>query len=95
MKNVKKSVYLGLLISIYMLVSVRYYQGNLSKTVVETAIHLLTVAPFFIGGTLLLVAILRKLTGERPSWEAIIRIYLTIGIIVEFFLGLHHYVTKV
>ena len=90
MKNVKKNLLLGLLISIYLLSSVRYYKENLAKTVVETLIHLFTVAPFLIGGTLVLIAVFRKLAGERPPWETIIRIYLTIGIIIEFILAIHH-----
>ena len=90
MKNVKKFLSIALLIMVYLFGSVRYYKENLGKTVVETLIHLLTVAPFFIGGTLVLVAVFRKLTGERPPWETIIRIYLTIGIIAEFILAIQH-----
>ena len=94
MKNIRKIFSIGLLVAIYLLCSVRYYHGNVSKTVLETLIHLLTVAPFIIGGTLVLVSIIRKIAGERLAWEAVIRIYLTVGIFVEFIIGIYHYVNK-
>ena len=94
MKSFKKIFAIVILIILYVLFSVRYYQGNLAKTALETGIHMLTVAPFLIGGTLILVSVLRKFTGERPPWAMVIRIYLTIGIFVEFILGIYHYVSQ-
>ncbi len=94
MKSLKKIFAITILIILYLIFSVRYYQGNFSKTALETCIHMLTVAPFLIGGTLVLVSVLRKVAGERLSWEAVIRIYLTLGIFVEFILGIYHYVNQ-
>ena len=77
--------------AVYLLCSLRYFPGQPAATMANTALHLLTVAPFLIGTILIGSSFYRKTTGENISWPRIVRIYLTLGIIVEFFLGLYNY----
>lgn len=82
---------IGLLALVYLLCSLRYYPGRLADSLVATLTQLLTVAPFSVGATILIAALFRKSTGERLPWGSVVRIFLTIGIVIEFFYGLHDY----
>jgi hypothetical protein len=56
-----------------------------------TVQQLLTTAPYCIGFTFVLVALLRYLhKGQRPPWDRILRIYLTLGIIIGFYFNLYN-----
>lgn len=78
---------------IYLLFAVRYYPGRPLDTLIATLEHLLVSLPFSFGCTLVIVSIVAKTTGSRPSGFFIFRLFLTIGIIVEFFYGLYHYLS--
>ncbi|MCK5227976.1 MAG: inner-membrane translocator [Desulfobulbaceae bacterium] len=91
MKTVKEKITLVVLIVIYLLCSMRYFPGRSVDTLIETLKHILSVAPYNIGVTLLAVTVYRKLLGERLPWDRVARIFLTAGIVLEFFFGLYHY----
>ena len=57
-----------------------------------TVEQLLTTAPYCIGFTFVLVAIIRYMhDGKRPAWDRIARIYFTIGILFAFYFALYEY----
>jgi len=90
----KERFSLALLAAVYLLCSVRYYPGQAAKTLLETVLQILYVAPLPGGATLLLVNFIQKSAGERMPWDRAARIYLTLGIITEFFFGLYHYLDQ-
>jgi O-antigen ligase len=54
--------------------------------------QLLVTAPYCIGFTFVLVAIIRYMhDGKRPAWDRIARIYFTIGILFAFYFALYEY----
>ncbi len=54
--------------------------------------QLLTTAPYCIGFTFVLVAIIRYIhDGQRPPWDRIARIFFTIGILFAFYFALYEY----
>lgn len=57
-----------------------------------TVEQLLTTAPYCIGFTFVLVAIIRYMhDGKRPAWDMIARIFFTIGILFAFYFALYEY----
>ena len=57
-----------------------------------TVEQLLTTAPYCIGFTFVLVAIIRYMhDGKRPAWDRIARIFFTIGILFAFYFALYEY----
>jgi hypothetical protein len=93
MKKLGEKISLVIMTAVYLLCSLRYFPGQPAATMTDTALHLLTVAPFLIGTILIGSSLYRKTTGENISWPKLARIYLTLGIIVEFFLGLYNYLS--
>jgi hypothetical protein len=91
MEKIGEKISLVIMTAVYLLCSLRYFPEQPAATMTDTALHLLTVAPFLIGTILIGLSFYRKTTGETISWPRIARIYLTLGIIVEFFLGLYDY----
>ena len=91
MKNFKERCTLVLLTLVYLLCVVRYYPGRLQDSLLATAEHLLTVAPFSIGATILIVSVLQRLGEGRLPWDRVARVFLGLGITFEFFFGLYHY----
>lgn len=77
--------------AVYLLCSLRYFPGQPVATITNTTLHLLTVAPFLVGAILIFSSFYKKTTGETITWPRMARIYLTLGIIVEFFMGLYNY----
>ena len=60
--------------------------------VAGTIEQLLTTAPYCIGFTFVLVAIIRYMhEGKRPAWDRIARIFFTIGIFFAFYFALYEY----
>ncbi len=94
MNKVKETVSLIVLISIYVIFSLRFFPGDFIKTAVETALQIVKVAPIPIGGTILLVSFLQRTSGEKLPMDRAVRIYLTIAIIVEFLFGIYDYASK-
>jgi len=65
---------------------------NLGAVIGGTLEQLLTTAPYCIGFTFVLVAIIRYMhDGKRPAWDRIARIYFTIGILFAFYFALYEY----
>jgi len=91
MEKIGEKISLVIMTVVYLLCSLRYFPGQPAATITNTGLHLLTVAPFLVGAILIFSSFYRKTTGETIAWQKMARIYLTLGIIVEFFLGLRHY----
>jgi hypothetical protein len=91
MGKTRENLTLLLLTLFYLLCSTRYFPNRPADTLLSTAQHLLTMAPFLVGGTLIARSVFHRFTGELLGWSRLMRIYLTLGLIAEFFLGLYHY----
>lgn len=87
----KNIVSLVVLTGVYLLCSLRYFPGNWAKTAVETMLQVVTVAPLPGGATLILVSFLQRSAEQKMPWDRMARIYLTIGLMVEFLFGVHDY----
>jgi len=81
----------ALLVLIYLVCSLRYFPGRAMKTLVATGTHLLTFAPFLIGGTIIVGRVFRAFAGINPPKMLLARIFLTLGLIAELFAGIYHY----
>lgn len=92
--KIRESLSLALLAAIYLAGSVRYFPGNAGKTVVETLVQILSVAPLPAGATILLVSFMQRRAGQRMPWDRMLRIYLTLGLMVELLYGLHDYLGR-
>ncbi len=95
MKNIKEKLSFCLLIAVYLVVSYRYFPDRLTDSLYHTLKHMLSVAPFTFGITLVVSAIFHKATGQRLPWDRAARIFFTIGIIIELFFGIHNYLSMV
>lgn len=93
MKKLKEKVSLALLIAVYIVLSFRYFPGNVSKTGIETLIEILSVAPLAGGATILFVSFLQRTSGEKVPWDRSLRLYLTVGVMAEFVFGVYHYLS--
>lgn len=91
MKELKNSISLLLLAGVYLVCSMRYFPGNVAKTLLESALQIVSIAPLPAGATLILVSFLQRSAGERMPWDRWVRIYLTIGVMVEVLFGVHAY----
>ena len=91
MKNIKEKISLFVLTAVYILFNVKYAAGQLSDSVVETLLQILTTAPVAVGLTILVVSFLQRMHGERLPYDRVFRIFLTFGIIVGFFLALNEF----
>ncbi len=87
----KEILYLILLSVIYLFCILRYFPDQPMNSLRATGVHLLNVSPYVIGLTIVITSMLNKISGERLAWDRVIRIYLTLGLIVEFFYGLYNY----
>ena len=91
MAKYKDPLVLITLSAIYLVCGIRYFPEQINKTAYSTLMHLLTVAPFIIGSLLIINSFVKKAAGESLSVSRIARIYLAIGITIEFFLGIYNY----
>ena len=65
---------------------------TLGAMIAGTVEQLLTTAPYCIGFTFVLVAIIRYMhDGKQPAWDRIARIFFTIGILFAFYFALYEY----
>jgi hypothetical protein len=89
----EKNTILPLLIlaGVYFVCSLRYFPGNAIKTVVETVLQIVTIAPIPGGATLVLVGFLQRSADQKMPWDRIARIYLTLGVVVEILFGIQNY----
>lgn len=93
MKKIREKISLTILTLIYLLLSFRYFPDQPAKSAVNTAEQLLIVAPFLIGAIFIFNSFFRKQTGENPAPEKMLRLALTLGIIIQFFIGISNYWT--
>lgn len=91
MQKIREHVFLAVLAVVYQLASVRYFPGRAMHSMVETLIHMLSVAPISLGATLLIVAVLQRLVKERLPFSRSLRLFLVVAICLEFIIGLAHY----
>ena len=94
MGRAKEATVLVVLATLYLLMSIHYFPGNAVKTLIETGIHLLSMLPFTAGLTLLFISLFRRFSGSSMSFAKGTRVFLTIGIIVEFLYGIYAYLEK-
>ncbi len=91
MQTIREHLSLAVLVVVYLLVSIRYFPGRAMHSLVETLIHMLSVAPVNLGATLVIVAVLQRLVKERLPVNRTVRLFLVTAICLEFILGLAHY----
>lgn len=91
MQKIRKHISLAILIVVYLLASVRYFPGRSMHSLLETMLHILSMAPINLGATLLLVAVLQRLVKERLPLDRMLRLFLMVAVCLEFILGLAHY----
>ena len=92
--STKEKISLFLLIVVYLLVTVRYFPNRPIETLSATMSHLLESVPYIIAVTILAVSVMQKVVGEKLPRNRIARIYLTFGLIAEFFFGIYHYLKQ-
>jgi len=93
MGKIREPLSLAIITAFYLLCSLRYFPGHPEESLVATLTELLTIAPFLLGGCLIARATVHRVSGAVLTWPKLLRIYLTLGLIVEFFLGLRNYYT--
>ena len=91
MGKFREPLILASLTAIYLLCSLRYFPDRGGETLLATLTEVLTVAPFLLGTTLIARNLCHRFGSANLPWSRLLRIYLTLGLIVEFFLGIYHY----
>jgi hypothetical protein len=79
------------LAAVYILFNLRYMPNQISRSLLETVVQLVTSAPIPVGLTILVVSFLTRMHGERVPWDRVVRMYFTFGIITGFLLALNEY----
>ena len=87
----KEKISLTGLVIFYLLCVIRYIPGDLGTTFYLTAKSFLTLAPFAVGLTIIVITIMQRVVGEKLPWDRILRFYLLFAIIIEIFAGLYNY----
>ena len=90
-KNIREYVSFSLLVLVYTVSSLRYFPGRWLDTLWATAVHIMSIGPYTIGGTLIVASILHKIAKEKLPWKNILRIFLAVSILIELFIGISHY----
>lgn len=88
---IKEKISLTGLVLFYLLCVVRYIPGDLGMTLYHTVKSFLTLAPFAVALTIVMVTVMQKIVGEKLSWDRILRFYLWFAIIIEIFAGVYNY----
>ena len=91
MSTLRDKITMFLLVVLYLLFSVRYFPGRLAETLVETAIHIFSMAPMSIGATIFIVALFQKLSGQKMLKVKVARIFLLVAIALELIVSLSLY----
>ncbi len=91
MKPLFEKISLVLTILAYLVFHLRL-GSSIGATVGATFEQLLNTAPYCIGFTWVLVAVLRYMhDGTWPVWDRIVRIFCTIGILFGFYFALYEH----
>lgn len=83
-----------LLAAFYLLASLRYVPDQAIATLLATLTHLLSALPLTIGATILLTALLKRVTGHPLARTFIFRLFCTMGIAMELLYGLYDYLSR-
>jgi hypothetical protein len=92
--KIKEKIYLAGLVAFYLLCAVRYIPGDLGMTLYHTAKSFLTLAPFAVALTVIVVTLMQKIVGARLPWDRVLRFYLMFAIIIEIFAGVYNYLAR-
>ena len=87
----KEKISLLLLTSLYLLMTISFVPGSVTGTLNATLGHLMVTLPYTIGLTIIAVSLVQKIVGQKLLPDRIARIYLTIGLLAEFFYAIYHY----
>lgn len=87
----KEKISLLLLTSLYLLMTISFVPGSVVGTLNATLGHLMVTLPYTIGLTIIAVSLVQKIVGQKLLPDRIARIYLTIGLLAEFFYAIYHY----
>ena len=91
MKTLREKISLVLTVLAYLVFHLRLGSG-IGATLAATFEQFLNTAPYCIGFTWVLVAVLRYMhDGTWPVWDRIVRIFCTIGILFGFYFALYEH----
>ena len=90
----KEKISLAGLVLFYLLCVIRYIPGDLGMTLYHTAKSFLTLAPFAVALTIVIVTVMQKIVGKKLPWDRILRFYLLFAIIIEIFAGVYNYLER-
>ncbi len=82
------------LLIIYLLLSLRFYPDQLVRTLSETLMEIISIAPVVVGLTIVTLHLLKRISGEKPPREVIVKLYLAFGIVIEVFAHFYDYYSK-
>ncbi len=89
MQTIREKISLALIAAVYLLFHLRL-GASAGSILTGTVEQLLTTAPYCIGFTWILVAVIRFLhNGKWPAWDRIARIFFTFGILFGFYFVLY------
>lgn len=89
--RLKDSITFVILTLIYLLFSLRYFPEKPMKTLVETLLNMMMVAPFALGLSFMVHSFFQKAAGERLSLPRFLRLFLTFAVFIELIIGIYHY----
>ncbi|MBU0681452.1 MAG: hypothetical protein KKD73_08525 [Proteobacteria bacterium] len=90
----KEKIYLAGLVAFYLVCVIRYIPGDLGMTLYHTGKSFLTLAPFAVALTIVIVTIMQKIVGAKLPWDRVLRFYLLFAIIIEIFAGVYNYLAR-
>ena len=90
----KEKISLAGLVLFYLLCVIRYIPGDPGMTFYHTAKSFLTLAPFAVALTIIVVNVMQKNIGAKLPWDRVVRFYLFFAIIIEIFAGLYNYLDQ-
>ncbi len=90
----KEKISLTGLVAFYLLCVVRYIPGDLGLTLYHSAKSFLTLAPFAVALTIIVVTTMQKIVGGKLPWDRVLRFYLLFAIIIEIFAGVYNYLAR-
>jgi hypothetical protein len=89
MQTIREKISFALTAAVYLLFHLRL-GASAGSSVAGTVEQLLTTAPYCIGFTWILIAVIRFLhNGKWPAWDRIARIFFTFGILFGFYFALY------
>ncbi len=92
--NAKEKIILTALVCLYLLMTISFVPGSFTGTLNATIKHLMITLPYAIGMTILAVAIMQKVVGEKLLPDRVARIYLMIGLFCEFVYAIYDYASQ-